>query len=253
MTLGEGALLTVAAAAAGALNSIAGGGSFFSFPALLLTGVGPIEANATSAVALWPGSVAASAGYRKHLGGDRAVLLALGAASLLGGLLGAVLLVRTPPELFMRLLPFLLLAATSVFTFGEPLRQRLTGRFGQHTLLAPLALIQLVVATYGGYFGGGMGLMMLAAFSLLWNGDLHRMNALKSLLAVLINAVAIAAFVVAGKVAWAEAGIMILGATAGGYGGAFLALKFDPRRVRVLVVIFGWALTAYFFWRSLRS
>jgi len=252
MNLGEGVLLVATAFAGGALNSVAGGGSFFTFPALLFTGVSPIVGNATSAMALWPGSVAAGLGYRHELAGQKRALLWLGLPSLVGGVLGAGLLVRTPPALFMHLLPFLLLAATLVFTFG--------GRFGPGNRdgspsKAPVrlwvaGLAQVPIAIYGGYFGGGMGLMMLAAFTLAGGRDIHQMNALKAVLAVLLNAVAIVTFIAAGAIDWPRALVMMSAAMAGGFGGAVLARRVRPALVRRVVIAAGWGLTAYFAYRQ---
>ncbi len=242
-------LLFGAAFGGGALNSVAGGGSFLTFPALLFAGVPPLSANATSTVALWPGSVASTLGYRRELKGELGRLKVMLPLSLLGGLVGAVTLVRTPQDVFVYLIPFLLLVGTVVFTFGERLNRRLGGH-ARGT--AGVAVLQLLIAIYGGYFGGGMGLMMLAAFTLWGMTQIHEMNALKSALGVAINGIAIVAFVVAGQVDPAPAGVMVVGAAAGGFGGAWLARRYDAKKVRPLVVALGWAMTAVFFWRTFR-
>jgi uncharacterized membrane protein YfcA len=247
MSTGEIALLVAAAFAAGAMNSIAGGGSFFSFPALVFAGVPAVAANATSTVALWPGSLAASLGYRQELAEERPRLVSLSLISLAGGIGGALLLLLTPGRVFEALVPFLLLLATLVFTFGDAARARVKTR---SKLFAQV--LQLVISVYGGYFGGGMGLMMLAAFTLMGMTDIHRMNALKSALAVLINGVAVAIFAVAGVVHWAAAGLMIAGSIAGGLVGASLSRRVDSKRFKKVVIVLGWALTAVFFYRSLR-
>ncbi|HWH08335.1 MAG TPA: sulfite exporter TauE/SafE family protein, partial [Candidatus Thermoplasmatota archaeon] len=195
------ALLVLAALAAGALNAVAGGGSFFTFPALVLAGVPAVPANATSAVALWPASVASAAAFREDLKHPRRTLWVLGGVSLLGGLLGALLLLLTPERAFEGLVPWLLLVATLVFAFGPRLTAALRAR-DLRLPLAGMALVQLLVATYGGYFGGGMGIMMLAAFAAMGMEDLNAMNGLKAILGVLLNGVAIAAFVAGGVVAW---------------------------------------------------
>ncbi len=244
MTPTDGALLVLSAFGAGALNSVAGGGSFLSFPALVLTGVPALNANATSTVALWPGSVTSTFGYRTELAAERERLSWLAAVSLGGGAAGALLLLWTPVRVFEGLVPFLLLAATLVFTFGDSVRKRLTLASRGAVTVAWAA-----IAVYGGYFGGGMGLLMLAALTLLGMTDIHRMNALKSALGVLVNGVAVAIFAVAGAVQWAEAGLMVIGSMAGGYAGARLARRVEPKRVRSAVVVMGWALTAAFFYR----
>lgn len=242
------ALPVVAAIAGGALNAVAGGGSFFTFPALILVGVPPVPANATSAVALWPGSVASAAGFRDDLKPIRRLLVPLGAASLAGGLAGALLLLLTPERVFDALVPWLLLAATLVFAFGPRITSALRAR-GAHMPLAALVVVQLAVAAYGGYFGGGMGIMMLAAYAAAGMEDLSAMNGLKSILAALLNGVAIVAFVVAGIVVWPVALAMIAGSVAGGYAGARLSRRVDKTKLRALIVVVGAALTAYFFVR----
>jgi uncharacterized membrane protein YfcA len=223
MTVGHAILLFFAALLAGGLNSVAGGGSLVSFPALIFAGVPPISANATSTVALWPGSVASVGGYREKLPREWRLLLPLAAASLLGGFLGAVLLLHTPPRTFMHVVPWPAIVATTA--------------------------AQLVIATYGGFFGGGMGILMLAVFSMAQLGDIHSMNGVKALLATGINGVAIVTFVVAKAVFWPDALVMIAGAAAGGYGAARIAQRFDPRLVRGFVVFVGITMAAYFLWR----
>lgn len=248
MELAESALLFLSALAGGAINSIAGGGSFLTFPALVFTGTAPLASNATSTAALWPGSVASSIGYRRELREERALLGPLAVVSALGGLLGALGVLRTPQDLFVRLLPFLLLAATLVFTFGEALRARLL-RFGTPPTWVVL-LAQFGIALYGGYFGGGMGLMMLAVFALLGPRHLTAMNALKSALGVAINATALAAFALSGKVDWPRAGLMVVAAVIGGYLGASLARRVDVRKVKAAVTLIAWAMTVAFFVRT---
>ena len=257
MTLWQAGVLFGAALAGGALNAVAGGGSFLTFPALLVAGVPAIRANATSTVALWPGSLMSAAAYRRELSGRRGVVL-LGGVSLIGGLIGALLLLRTPPAVFGQLVPYLLLVATLLFAFGGPLTRYVRGRLNTHlagavappwAAVAGVAALQLAIATYGGYFGGGIGILMLAALALAGMDDIHAMNALKTVMASCINGVAVAAFVAAGVVAWPEALLMAAGAVTGGYGGARLARKLDPRRVRRFVILAGFAMTLYFFLR----
>jgi uncharacterized membrane protein YfcA len=240
------ALLLLAALAAGALGAVAGGGSFFTFPALVLAGVPPVAANATSTVSLWPASLASAAAFREDLQHERRALLVLGAVSLAGGLLGALLLLRTPDRAFEAVVPWLLLVATLVFAFGPRLTAGLRAR-DLRLPLAGMAGVQLVVATYGGYFGGGMGIMMLAAFAAMGMEDLNAMNGLKAILGVLINGVAVAAFVLAGVVQWPYAVPMLAAGVVGGYAGARLSRRVPKNMVRAFVVAVGALLTAYFF------
>src|SRR5215211_1926346 len=221
MDVATGALLIAAAMMGGAINSVAGGGSFFTFPALVFTGMQAVPANATSALALWPGSLAAAAAYRRELGGNRRQTLWFAAASLLGGTAGAVLLVFTPERAFQSLVPFLLLLATALFAAGPRLTAHLRARSGGQSFpLKGAVAVQAIIATYGGYFGGGMGFMMLAVFALFGMEDIHRMNGLRSILAALINGVALATFVASGIVDWVPGLVMAVGAIAGGYAGA---------------------------------
>jgi uncharacterized membrane protein YfcA len=239
-------LLFFVAAFAGAINSVAGGGSFLTLPTLLYAGVTPVVANATSTMAMLPGSVASAVAYRRELQGRSEWLLALGLVSLVGGLLGGVLLVRTSDTSFMRLLPWLMLLAAVTFTFGNRVRRRLSLDHLQGNLLL-VSIVQFVIAIYGGYFGGGMGIMMLASFALGGMLDIHEMNALKTFLGVAVNVLALGEFIVRGVVAWAPGLIMVAGAILGGYFGAVLARRMDPRWVRAVVIVIGWTMTIYFF------
>lgn len=245
MTFAEAALLLASALLAGALNAVAGGGSFLTFPALVFTGTPPLVANATSTVALWPGSAASAVGYRRELAGEKPLVWRLLPVSALGGVLGAAAVIFTPERVFAQVVPFLLLVAALVFTFGDRLRAALA-RLGPPSAGAFVAA-QFVIALYGGYFGGGMGLMMLALFALLGPKHLHAMNGLKSLLGVAINLTALVAFVLAGKVDFGRAGLMTVAAIAGGYGGAAVSRRFDAARVKQAVIALGWAMTAAFF------
>jgi len=246
--------LFVAAVLAGAMNSVAGGGSFISFPTLLFTGVPPIPANATSTVALWPGSVASIGAYGKKLPRGARLLVPLTLSSLTGGLLGALILLHTPQATFMRLVPFLFLVATLLFTFGKRLAEWLGGQVKMSgppswPAVGGAALVQLFIAVYGGFFGGGIGILMLAMLAMIRMEDIHSMNALKSLLAAAINGAAVVTFIVAGAVFWPQALLMIVGAIVGGFGGASLAQRLDPRLVRGFVIVVGFSMTAYFLWR----
>ncbi len=250
MTLSITALLFGAAFLAGALNSVAGGGSFISFPALLFAGISPVVANATNTVGVWPGGVASAYAYRNDLEQPRAVLIALSAASFVGGGAGALLLLHTRESTFVRLIPWLLLLASAVFTAGGRVASELRargvrgdGRFA----LAGTTLFQLVVSIYGGYFGAGMGILMLAALSMMGMTNIHAMNGLKTILSTLINGVAVVAFILAGAVAWGPAVVMIVGGIAGGFLGAKLARRVAPGTVRKLVLGVAWGMTIYFF------
>jgi hypothetical protein len=250
LTLATGVLLFFAAVAGGAINSVAGGGSFVAFPALLFAGVPPVPANATNTIALWPGSLASVLAYRRELGDVKRELFPLAIAALLGGLGGSLLLLRTPEGTFVLLIPWLLLFATLLFTFGGAVARRLT-----HGARAPLwlaAIVQLAISVYGGYFGGGMGIMMLAVLTLLGMTHIHRMNALKNVLGALINGVAVVAFVIAGAVRWAPGVVMIAGGITGGYAGAAIARRMSPKYVRWVVMGIAWGMTTYFFVKTYR-
>jgi uncharacterized protein len=243
-------LLFFAGALGGAINSVAGGGSFIVFPTMLLIGVAPVAANATTAVALWPAGLGSVGAYRKHLPSSRALIVVLCAASIVGGAFGAALLLGTSDATFTRILPWLMLTASSVFTFGP----RIPVRRGHPSFeLALAAMVQLIIATYGGYFGGGMGILMLATFTLLGMTHIHEMNALKVLLGILINGAAVIAFFAASKVVIATAIPAAAGAIAGGFGGASLARRMPPARVRAFVLVFAWGLTVWFFVDQLRK
>jgi uncharacterized protein len=250
-----GPVLFIVAVLGGALNSVAGGGSFLTFPTLLISGVLPVQANATSTVALWPGSLTSAAAYRRELLLQRApFLLWLSAISVAGGLIGAVALLHTPQATFIRLVPWLLLLATVLFTFGGPLtvkiRRRTSHLTGPSWLPTTLVgILQLVIAVYGGFFGGGIGILMLASLALIGMENIHQMNAIKTLLAGCINGVAVLTFIIAGAVAWPQALLMLVGSIAGGYGGASYARRADPRLVRRFVIAVGVVMTLYFFIR----
>jgi uncharacterized membrane protein YfcA len=245
VTLAVRALLFLAAAVGGALNSVAGGGSFVAFPALLFAHVPPVPANATNTIALWPAAVASAVAYRSEIRGVRRGIFPLGLASFSGGLAGAVLLLGTSDETFVLLIPFLLLFATVLFTFGGRMAKRLTR--GAHAPLPVAAVAQFFIGAYGGYFGGGMGIMMLAVLTLLGMTNIHEMNGLKNVLGILINGVAVVVFVAAHKVEWSAGFVMIVGGIVGGYGGAAIARRVEPKYVRALVMLIAWSMTAYFF------
>jgi uncharacterized membrane protein YfcA len=251
--------LFFAAILAGVMNSVAGGGSFVSFPALIFTGVLPIPANATSTVALWPGSVAAVGAYWRKLPRGASLLWPMTVTSIFGGLLGALLLVHTPQATFMHLVPYLFLVATLLFAFGKRLSESASALVrgtnpGSHSSSSWAAFgvaipVQLVIAVYGGFFGGGIGILMLALLTVVGMEDIHAMNAVKCLLAAAINGAAIVTFMAARVVEWPQALLMVVGAVAGGYGGAHVAQRLDPRLVRGFVITVGLSMAAYFLWK----
>ncbi len=238
-------LLMVAAFASGALNAVAGGGAFITFPALIFAGIPPVSANASSTVALFPGQAASSWAYRHDIGKAGPVdVKRFAVLSVVGGLIGALLLLLTPNALFAGFVPWLLLFATTVFAIGHYApgvvsRLRLGGR--------GVLVVQFIIAVYGGYFGGGIGFLMLAALTLFGLRDIHAMNGLRILLAMLMNGSAVAAFVLAGAVSWPETLAMAVAAVAGGYFGALGAKRVDPKRLKTGVVVIGTVLTLYFF------
>lgn len=256
MSLSTILLLFLVAIIGGTLNAVAGGGSFFTFPTLIFSGVQSIAANATSTVALWPGSLASAGAYRRELKQiERSLLIVLVVTSLIGGILGALLLLITPPSIFTTLIPYLLLLATLLFAFSGPVTQRLRLRRTEKSSLSVRQLVgmsvaQMVIAVYGGYFGGGIGILMLSTLALMGLDNIHVMNGLKTVLASCINGVAVITFIVAGAVYWPAAIVMVLGAIVGGYGGAYFARKVDQRWMRIFVIVVGFAMTLYFFVKS---
>ena len=247
---------------AGLMNSVAGGGTLVTFPTLLWIGIEPIRANVTCTVALWPGSLGAMVGFRRELGDSRHLMLLLGAPSVAGGLIGALLLLMTPSRLFASIVPFLILFATILFAAGEPLTRRLSrsakqeshservSQSGYWAGSAGSVVFQFIVAIYGGYFGAGMGILMLASLALMGLTDIHQMNGLKNFFAVCINVVASAYFIAAGRVEWPYALIMVVGAIVGGYGGAGLARKLGRRFVRGAVIVIGFGMALSLLFRS---
>ena len=234
----------------GALNAVAGGGSFVAFPALLFVGVPPIPANATNALALWTGVTASGGAYRNRLDVPRRVLVPLLATSVAGGLIGAWLLLKTPAHTFMRVLPWLMLGATLLFVFGKKLaggRKSSVGHDATTAAIVGASVFELAVAVYGGYFGGGVGIVNLAMLAAVGMTDIHAMNALKSVLGIAINGVATVAFVVARAIYWPQAVVMIGGAIVGGYFGAHYAQRLPQAWVRWFVILVGFGMTVYFF------
>ena len=246
-------LLLVAAFVAGALNAVAGGGSFLTLPALVFTGVPPVVANATGTVALLPGYAAGAWGFREDMQAPPGLSLrAVVVLSLIGGSAGAALLLITSDAAFNKIVPWLLLAATALFAFGPQLRQwagAATHGGGSTSALKAGAGV-LAVAIYGGYFNGGLGILLLALFGLLGQTQLNAMNGMKNLVSTLLTAIAVLIYAAGGKVLWYQALIMMVAATAGGYGGARLARKLPPAVLRWGIVATGLVMTALFFWKQ---
>jgi hypothetical protein len=241
-------LLALSAFAAGIINSVAGGGSFFTFPALIFTGVPSIIANASSTMALFPASFASAWAYRDNFRKSSDFpFWPMFIVSLAGGIAGALLLLYTPQKTFDGMIPWLMLGATLLFTFGPSLSPLLGRLF--HIGPVSLVCIQAVVAIYGGYFGGAIGILMLAAWSLFGLRDIHLMNANKTLLGGAMNAVAVVIFVIARKIWWTQTLVMMGAAIVGGYAGARLARRADPRYIRMAVSIVSAGITAAFFLR----
>lgn len=242
------ALILIAAAfGAGVLNTIAGGGTFLTFPALVLTGVPPVMANATSAVAVLPGYLGGALGFRGELASfGRAQILRLVVVTLIGGMVGAGLLLVSSNEAFSVVVPFLLLAATLVFLFGDQLRTWAARNARAVTPEGALGLF--AVSVYGGYFNGGLGIVLLALFALWGMTDLNRMNGLKNGLSFALSGISVAVFAAAGLVAWPQAVMMMIAATVGGYAGAPLARALPKSAVRILIAAIGFGMSAIFFW-----
>jgi uncharacterized membrane protein YfcA len=246
------AVIAAAAFAAGAINSIAGGGTLLSFPAMVWIGRPPIMANATNSVALWPGSLSAMYGFRHDLARVRRWLLLLAIPSLAGGATGAIILLHTSEKTFSHLVPFLILGATILLGAQELISRRLGLMAKAHENPTPgwvvfVFTFQFLVGIYGGYFGAGMGILMLAALGLIGLTDLYEMNGLKNLLAVCINGVAAAYFAFSGAVLWKDAAVMCVAAIFGGLAGAKLAKRLGRKFVRGAVVAIGLIMTVALF------
>jgi uncharacterized membrane protein YfcA len=251
----EIALLFCVAVIAGALNSIAGGGSFISFPMLLFAGMPSVQANATNTVGLWPGTLASTGAYRKAMGADLVKrMLPLIFATLVGSLAGAWLLLHTQPRTFDKLVPWLLLSGTMLFSFRESVTRWVNKHHEEHGLssarVAWITLAQGLLGIYIGYFGAGVGIAMLPLLVLMGVDDIHAMSGVRTLLATCGNAVAVTVFILARAIFWPQALLMMLGAVLGGYAGAYYAQKMQPKTVGYAVIAIGYSMAAYFFWRT---
>lgn len=238
MTIADGVLLAVSAAGAGVVNAIAGGGTLLSFPALLAVGVPAVAANATNTVALFPGQLASSLAYRGHIADERRRALILSVPSLLGGILGAAMLLTLPASSFEAAVPWLIVFACVVLAFQARLKDLVArARHANHP--AALWLAQLVISIYGGYFGAGIGILMLAAMGILLPSSIQHANALKVLFSLLINGIAAVIFVVLGAARGPEAVLMAAASIVGGFLGARLAQRLPPAGMRGFAIAVG--------------
>ena len=250
--------------AAGAVNAIAGGGTFFSFPAMLAVGLPPVVANASNSVALWPGSLSGAWAYRQELARYKRYLVPMGIASFLGGAAGGLLLLAAGDARFAALIPWLLAFATGLFAFSPQLSAALkkirpaaaektgTDHGTAHGAGSPMGwFVQLLVSIYGGFFGAGMGILMMASLAIGGHEDVQHINALKNLLSAVIYSVTVTTFIVAGAVSWPHTLVMVMTATLGGYWGARMARKIRGPWLRRMVIAVGSALTVYYFYKTL--
>jgi uncharacterized membrane protein YfcA len=254
MTIGQAILLFFASAVAGMINSVAGGGTLLTFPSLVWAGFPEKIANATSTLALVPGAWSSAYGYRKEMSDAPRKFLYLLIPSLVGGLIGAILLRRTPPTVFASLVPFLVLFATILFMAQAPIQRWLkSGASAHHEAttrwLVGASFYQFLVAIYGGYFGAGIGILMLAVLGIMGLSDIHQMNGLKNIFGSMINAVAAVYFVIAGMVDWPSAALMAAGSILGGYGAAGIARRIGQKAVRKIVIVIGLAMTISLFFK----
>jgi uncharacterized membrane protein YfcA len=244
--------LVIASFLAGALNAVAGGGSFLSFPALLGVGVLPIQANATNTVALWPGQFTSIAAYWQDLKHNLRLVLPVCSAALLGGLVGAVVLLRTGQATFMALVPWLLLLAAGLFAASGPVsswlrRNRVSAA---KPSLAPLWIGVVVVCFYIGYFGAGAGFLMMSVLAVFGIQNIHQVNALKVIATTTANGIAVVTFIVEKQILWKYCLLMMIAAALGGYLGARYSRRMNPQFMRLLVVLIGLGMAAYFFWKQ---
>ncbi len=248
--------LTVAAFLAGVLNAVAGGGSFLLFPAMLSMKILPIQANATNAVALWPGQLTSVAAYRDDIRKNLRLALPMGVAGLVGGTAGAVVLLNTPQMTFLHLVPWLLLGAASIFALSGPVSRWLARRKGaiagatHPPRRLPVFLSTIAVCFYIGYFGAGAGFLLITLLSLFGYRDLHEINALKVVSTTLANGIAFLIFVADGQVVWRYCLLAMATCAIGGYASARFARMVPQPILRGLVVVIGLSMAAWFFWSN---
>ncbi len=256
MSLHHAIILFVAALVAGAINAVAGGGSFITFPTLMYIGIPAKFANATNTVALWPGQVASIGAYRRQFENlSWKTMTPLLVTALVGGIAGAWTLLKTPETTFVHLVPWLILAATLIFMMSGRVSQWVRSRSssGEHREFntARGVVLQSFIAFYLGYFGAGAGILILAMLALLGMDEIHTMNALKALLTSVSNGVAMVLFVFSHAVRWPETVLMVVASMLGGYFGAHLAQKTKPEYVRAIVIVIGLTLSIYYFAKSI--
>jgi len=234
---------------AAGINTVAGGGSLLSFPFLLSVRIPSLEANATNSAALWPGSLAGAFGFKDLLHKTRRYLGTLALPTLVGSCLGAWLLTISPTKTFDSIIPFLILLATILLTIQPKIKSFAKQRSRTTPLWVGLT-IQFFVATYGGYFGAGMGLMMLGSFALYMEGNIHELNAVKNWLGLIVNLVASVFLALKGLVLWGPWFVLTAGSLLGGFYAAKYSQRFDSDKLRLVIAAYGFAATAYFFWRA---
>jgi uncharacterized protein len=249
------ALLLVAGFLAGIMNAVAGGGTFLTFPALVFIGIPSVAANQTSTIAVFPGQIASFWAYRKILAAQTRSILVLGLTSLIGGAIGAIILLNTSTPAFDRLVPWLLLGATLMFAFGNHFRRHIglrlvdaSGEIGWNALIKA-AVLQLIIGIYGGFYGAGAGILELAVLDMLGLENIHLANAFKVILTTAFNALAVVIFLTVGKIYWTAALIVGAATVGGGYSGAWVAQRMPQNWVRGFVIVVGVTMTIYFFLR----
>jgi uncharacterized protein len=255
MTPLQSTLLFIAAMAAGMINSVAGGGTLVTFPSLIWAGHSAVVANATNTLAMVPGALSSGFGYRRELQGTPSRFLFLLLPSLVGALLGAILLKYTPPAAFAAIVPYLVLFATVLFMIQGQVMKRLKVNDIMESpvtrsWMIGASIYQFLVAVYGGYFGAGIGILMLAVLGLMGLKDIHQMNGLKNMFGAVINGLAAVYFIFVGLIDWPAAILMAVGAIVGGYVAAGLARRMGQKTVRRIVIVIGLAMTVSLFFKK---
>lgn len=245
-------LLVVVGAVASAINAVAGGGSLISFPVLVGMGVPAVEANASNAVALWPGSLSSAVGFLNQLKKTQHFLKLLFIPTVLGSIGGAILLISTQQRVFDLLVPALILLATLLLAFQPRIKKWVASKHA-HTSIWTGGFLQFLVSVYGGYFGAGMGILMLAAFGLFMEGNIHELNAVKTWLGLIINFAASAVFLARGLIWVAPALALMLGAIVGGYAAARISQKVESEKLRIAIVAYGFLMVGWFIWRVAKA